>query len=97
MVVVAAVLVMAPGSANAEFTLIFDDPATNGIDYRIADGDPLDLLDEVGTISVAIDDGKLTAVATAASKPDKGSPSNPELVLSINFLRYANGSLEIKG
>lgn len=71
------VLLLSPGLADAEFALIFEDPATDHIDYRIADGDAMDLLDEVGMISVAIDDGTLTAVATATSKPNVGSSSSP--------------------
>lgn len=90
--VMALALALAPGVAKADFVLRFDNPDTTAIDFEIRDQGAGDTAPAEGLISVAIEESGLTVVASAESKADRGSP---DLLLSINFLRYSGGSLEI--
>ena len=101
--IMALVLALASGSAHAELVLVFDDPLTEGIDYRIEDQGALDGADVEGAIQYVIDERPtgLYAIATAISKPvipgagdgDLGILGN-ELILSVLAFRYP-GSLTI--
>jgi hypothetical protein len=99
----ALALVLTSGSVRAELVLVFDDPDTPEIDYRIEDQGGLDGADSPGVIHWVIDERPtgLYAIATAISKPvipfagdgDLGILGN-ELSLSLLAFRYP-GSLNI--
>jgi len=98
-------VVFASGQADATLVVTFDDPDTQGVDYRFEDQDfPGDINPIPGVMSIVVTDGASTGleiVATALSKPfvprpddDPDAPVRQNIVIVSDAMSYP-GSLTI--
>ncbi len=93
--IAAAALAIVPASALADFVLVFDDPGTPGIDLRIEDNGALDSSPDVGLIDGCFTGSRLAACFSAESTPARGAAGEPQLLLSVDSLRYSGGSMAV--